>query len=95
MTLFNCKCSHSYGSTAWDFTHEAVKRVGITWNKAMRTLWRLPPNSHNAHLISLNMGSHALDVIYRRFCNLVMKMVTQDKNSKMQFMVLNSIKEAK
>ena len=54
--------------------------------KAMRML---PPNSHCTHLVCLNMGSHALDVIYRR----IRKMVTQNKNSKMQVMVLNSLSD--
>ncbi len=40
------------------------------------------------------MASHDLDVIYRRFgCNVIKKMDTQHKNSKMQLMVLNNLSD--
>ncbi len=81
--LLNLKCSHFYGSKAWEFIPEAVRRLGITWNKAMRKLRRLPTKSHHKHLVSLNMGSHAFDVIHRRICNMTKKVITQDNNNKM------------
>jgi hypothetical protein len=89
MMLFYSKCSPFYGSEAWDLSHRAVTKFSVTWNKAMRKVWRLPPHSRRVHLVGLNKGSHALDVIYRRFCRMINKMLIQDNNEKMKFIVLN------
>jgi len=93
MMLVGSKCSHFYGCESWDLTHGAINNFSITWNKAIRKIWQLPPHSHRAYLVGLNRGSHALDVIYRRFINMVLKMLNQKSNYKMRFMVLNSLSD--
>ncbi len=74
------KCSHFYGCDWWDLTHAAVKRLGTTWYKAMRKVWRLSPNSHQAHMVDSYKGSHVLHITYRRFCKMINGMLTKEQN---------------
>ncbi len=65
------------------------------WNILVLHGTKLWESCGGCHQVSLKMGGHALDVMYRRFCSMVRKIVTQDKNSKMLFMVLNSLSDQK
>ncbi len=51
-----------------DVSHVARQRFDTTWNQTVRKVWS---NSHQTHLVGLNSGSHDMDLIYRRFCEMV------------------------
>ncbi len=57
-----------------------MKRYGTTWTQAVGKVWRLPNNSNSVNLVGLNSGSYGYD--YRMFCKLVLNMLTQEKNDK-------------
>ena len=93
MKLINAECCHFYGCEAWDLSQKYTERFGISWNIAMRKVWRLSPQSHKTYIVGLNNGHHALDLIYRRFLKMILKMSQQVKNDKMSFIVCNSLND--
>ncbi len=79
-----------------DLVHFYEKRkyfIWPTWNQTVKRDWRLPNNSHRADLVGLNSGSHATHIIYRRFCQMVFKLKSQETNNTMKLIVLNSLND--
>ncbi len=85
------KCSHYYGCEAWDLKQsQAIHRFSVSWNRAMRKVWFLPPDSHRSYLAGLN--KHAIDKIYAKSVIMIQRMAIS-KNSKMCCLVNNSIND--
>ncbi len=91
--LLDYKCSHYYGYEAWDLKQsQSIHRFSVSWYKAIRKVWCLPPDSHRSYLAGLNNGKLALDKIYAKSVTMIQRMAI-NKNSKMCYLVNNSLKD--
>ena len=86
MQLTGSYCTHLYGSQAWQFTDKNMNRMIITWQKAIRRIWKLPYHSHRVLLCGLNEGKHVYDNIFTRFLRMY-KCMDRSSNQKMSFLV--------
>ena len=44
--LFNQYCCSFYGSPLWSISGAAVQALCVDWRKALRSMWRLNPQTH-------------------------------------------------
>ena len=44
--LFNSYCCSFYGSQLWELTSKDINKVYVTWQKAIRRIWKLPNTTH-------------------------------------------------
>ncbi len=86
MQLLSSYCTHLYGSQAWQLSDKSILRMVTTWNRAVRKIWNLPPDSHTIYLCGLNNGQHVWDTIIRRFCKMY-ECMKNSKNDKLVYLV--------
>ena len=86
MKLTDAHCNHLYGCQAWQLFDKHIEQIAITWHRAIRRIWNLPPHSHRAILCGLNNGQHIIDSVFRRIVKMYDCMHT-NKNQKTMFLV--------
>ncbi len=70
--LIDSKYSHYYGCETWDLKQsQAIHRLSESWDKAMRNVLCLTPDSHRSYLVGLNNGKDALDKIYAKSVTMI------------------------
>ncbi len=91
--LLDYKCSRYYGCEAWDLKYnQTIHRFSVSWNKAMRKVWCLPPDSHQSYMAGHNNGKHAFDKVYTKSVTMIQRMAIS-KKSKMCYLVNNSFND--
>ena len=74
MTVFNRKCCHFYGSTAWLFDASTLDTFEKTWNRCVRRLLGLPNTTHSRFLPHLAKSCCPKDKICRMFVRMFVTM---------------------
>ncbi len=93
--LLDSKCSHYYGCEAWDLNQsQTIHIFAVSWKKATRKVWCLPPDSHISYLAGLNNDNNALDKIYAKSVTMIHKMAIS-KSTQMCYLVNNSFNDQK
>ncbi len=49
-TLFKRYCYSFYGCILWRLNKMCASDICISWNKAIRKVWKLPPTNHTCFL---------------------------------------------
>ncbi len=86
MKLTDSYCMHLYGCQAWQMSDKSVNKMITTWNRAIRRIWNLPPDSHRVLLCGLNQGKHVYDYVCARMSKMY-KCMAENSNNKTKFLV--------
>ena len=72
--LFNSYCCSFYGSQLWELTSRDSNKVYVTWQKAIRRIWRLPNTTHVRLLKYISCTQkHISEQLLYRFINFFRK----------------------
>ena len=86
--LFKQYCTNFYGAPLLSFANHDL--IAVAWRKALRRLWRIPPQTH-CTLVALLCESSPIEISlkerFRKFCNTVMN----SKNKVMQCVVKKAL----
>ena len=66
INLFRSYCCSFYGSMLWKYNSEGFDKICKSWNIAIRTLLRLPFNTHTRYLGPLIGQQHIRTQLYVR-----------------------------
>ncbi len=73
-----------YGCETWDLKQsQPIDRFSVSWNKAMRNMWCLPPHSHRSYrsyLAGLTNRKHVLDRRYAKSVTMKQRMAISKSN---------------
>ena len=73
--LFNAYCCSFYGSQCWNLKSKSLQRLSIAYNKALRRVWKVPPNAHRHIIYGLCGRTSLISQLECRFHNLLINMV--------------------
>ena len=76
--LFKQYCCSYYGSPLWDLSSKGVDSLCIAWRKALRSLWKVHPMTHN-DIIAVMSDTLPLKLqLLKRFCKFYEKCTVHD-----------------
>ena len=77
--IFKTCCCNFYGSPIWDFNSPGFKRICATWNIGVRTVLKLPLNTHSYFLGALLGPNHIRQQLQVRSITLLYNICTIPK----------------
>jgi hypothetical protein len=88
-TLFKSYCCCFYGCQTWQLNGSSIKLMSVSFNKALRAIWRLPYRSHKNILYGISSLPSFEEILETRFVKLTNSMTTVE-NDCVKFIVQKS-----
>ena len=69
--LFRSFCLSLYGAPLWQLSSKALKSLEVSFNKILRRIWPLPPDSHTSIVHCTSYLSSVFNLVYSRCSSLI------------------------
>ena len=69
--LFRSFCLSLYGASLWRSSSKALKSLEVSFNKILRRIWHLPPDSHTSIVHCTSYLSSVFNLVYSRCSALI------------------------
>ena len=69
--LFRSFCLSVYGAPLWRLSSKALKSLEVSFNKILRRIWHLPPDSYTSMVHCTSYLSSVFNLVYSRCSSLI------------------------